>query len=108
MSWWVYLNDDRGHSDGDWNYTSNTNAMIRAAASATGQTVVWWEGFQGLPGPVGAAYLAAVVKELEANPDTYDALNPPNGWGDRESLVKVLVEMRDSVPEWPTVWSISG
>ena len=109
MSWDVTLTDDRGHVEIDINYTHNCNRMIRAAATATGvDSIAWWDGFNGLPGPTGAAYLHAVIGELTAHPDVYDEMNPPNGCGDRKSLVETLTKMRDAVPEWPTEWTISG
>lgn len=109
MSWDADLTDDRGHLEGAWNYTHNCNHMIRHALHVAGYPDgIWWDGFNGMTGPQGAAVLADVIRVLERNPDVYNAMNPDNGWGDRESLVKTLTEMRDAVPEWPTIWTISG
>lgn len=109
MSWDAYLNDDRGHEEGSWNFTHNCNGMIRHALHIAGHPDgIWWDGFNGLSGPEGAAILNDVIRVLELNPEVYDAMNPENGWGSRETLVKVLTEMKNAVPEWPTVWSISG
>lgn len=136
MSWDAWLTDDRGHSEGSWNYTHNTNCMAKIAAEEAGVqfpadtrecwaapcgpdgslthyphgkgTVSWWDHLDGMSGPDGAAYLHVIVRELERCPDRYRALNPPNGWGDYDGLLKTLTDMRDAVPEWPTQWATSG
>src|SRR5687768_13234721 len=135
MSWDAWLTDDRGHTEGDWNYTHNCNRMIRAALDDAGFVLAdsttpcstydhdtkewvhhpdgsgripWWKHMHGMSGPEGAAYLDTIVRGLEADPDRFRAMNPENGWGDFDSLVKVLTEMRNAVPEWPTSWSTSG
>lgn len=115
-----------------WNYTHNTNPMINAALDATGflrpvavgpydfdqagslviaqepRVLPWWSALDGLPGPEGAALLHRIIRELEADPIRFEALNPPNGWGDYDSLLGALREMRASVPEWPTTWKVYG
>ena len=135
MSWDARLIDDRGHVEGDWNYTHNTNAMIAAAlTTATGTPVeqcegllgaaigpAWWRLLDGLSGPDGAKMLGTVVAALRADPVRYREMNPSNGWGDYDSLVGVLDEMHRAVPEWPegpdpkrpdashcTNWEVSG
>lgn len=122
MSWDAYLYDDRGHEEGWWNYTHNCNRMIAAALEAAGggktpptEGVLgpvigpgWWYRLNGATGPEGAAYLSQIIAGLEADPQRYRAMNPTNGWGDYDSLLGVLRQMRDRVPEWPTEWSASG
>jgi hypothetical protein len=122
MSWDAYLYDDRGHLEGDWNCTHNLNGMIAAALESQGDAEVqqcdgplgkaigpaWWKLLDGLPGPQGAALLDRIVRGLKAEPVRFRAMNPPNGWGNYDDLVKILTEMRDRVPEWPTEWSVSG
>lgn len=119
MSWWAHLNDDRGHSEGEWNYTHNTSKMIYAALDEAGyelppdpqipnRNMPWWMHLRGMDGPTGAAFLHIIITRLESDPGKYRAMNPANGWGDYDSFLGVLKEMRASVPEWPTVWSASG
>lgn len=127
MSWDAYLIDDRGHEEGFWNYTHNCNPMIEAAlgedieattepwwqsictqgASPLGRCC-WWELLHGAEGPEGAALLDRVIRGLEAEPARFRAMNPQNGWGDYDSLLKVLTEMRNAVPEWLTKWKVHG
>jgi hypothetical protein len=107
----------------DWNYTHNTNGMIAAAYKAvsgedTGQCsgplgpvigAAWWDRLDGASGPDGAAYLTRIITGLEADPERYRAMNPENGWGDYDGLLKVLREMRDAVPaDEASVWEVSG
>jgi hypothetical protein len=119
MSWDAYLTDDRGHSDGEWNYTHNTSPMIYAVLedngydlphddSRPGRTIAWWQHLRGMSGPDGAAFLDSIIRGLEADPERFRAMNPDNGWGDFDSFVKVLTEMRNAVPEWPSTWGTSG
>ena len=96
--------------DGEWwNHTHNTNNMIAAAYElATGESTeqaagplghvigpAWWQRLNGMNGAEGAAYLGQIVKGLEADPERFQAMNPPNGWGDYDGLLEVLVAMRD-------------
>ena len=70
--------------------------------------VPWYEVLNGAEGPTGAAFLHAIIGQLEADPARYEAMNPPNKWGSYDSLLRVLREMRDAVPERPTTWRTSG
>lgn len=122
MSWVAYLWDDRGHLELESGYTHNCNGMIAAAyEAATGATTppcggslgkvigpAWWDKLNASTGPDGRTYLADIVRGLEADPERYRAMNPPNGWGDYDSLLETLRKMRDAVPDWPTEWSVSG
>jgi hypothetical protein len=119
MSWWAHLDDDRGHNEGEWGYTHNTSPMLYVVLDDAGvvlspdpdrpdRTMPWWMHLRTLNGPEGAAFLNVVIKGLEADPDRFRAMNPANGWGDYDTFLKVLTEMRDAVPEWPTQWSASG
>lgn len=122
MSWSVYLVDDRGHTEGDWNYTHNCNGMIEdalgaAAVKETGDVWwasddmghhAWWRLLDGKTDVEGHALIRAILAGLQANPEKYRAMNPPNGWGSYDSLVGVLTEMCALVPEWPCSWSASG
>lgn len=117
MSWDATLHDTSGHVYGDWNYTHNCNGMIAAAlresphAKSIEHVLVgrsWWDGLNGLSGKAGGQLLTVAIDQLEADPDRFRAMNPANGWGDYESLVVVLQDMRDAVPDHPTIWQVSG
>lgn len=128
MSWDAYLVDDRGHWDADFNYTHNTNKMVAAALLASEGSYTsttsklptnhliakaigpaWYERLNGMSGVDGVRFLQSIIAELESNPAHYRTFNPPNGWGDYDSLLSVLKQMRDSVPTgWPTKWEVSG
>lgn len=135
MSWDAYLTDDRGHCEGDWNYTHNCNGMAnallcdgdidewvkRSAAwwerrdrsdvaqrDLLTKRFTWWAVLDDMSGPEGAAFLDRIIKGLEADPERFMALNPTNEWGNYDDFLKILIDMRDRVPEWPCVWSTSG
>lgn len=125
MSWNAYLIDDRGHVEGDWNYTHNTNVMANVVlypdydpTLGVGEEVLglgrgrpkstWWKDLDGLTGPEGAALLNRIIKGMEADPEKFRKMNPDNGWGDYDRFLAVLIEMRDRVPEWPCRWEVNG
>lgn len=104
MSWDA---DVCGHS---WNYTHNTNRMIATAAESAGYDLgdeAWYRWLDGRTIDSGRPFLAAIVREMEAHPETYEAMNPENGWGSYDSLLDTLREMRDVRPP-STTWAVSG
>lgn len=133
MGWWVYLEDDRGHEEGSWNYTSNCNGMVNALVDRERRrqaTIAHWradghdrfadrmeadperEGswcdvLNGMSCPEGAELLHEITIGLEADPERFRAMNPENGWGDYDSLLVELHKMIKAVPEWPTTWHVS-
>ena len=102
---------DRGEA-GWWNYTRNVTPMIAAAwEQATGKPIEqnWWAMLNGMDGPAGREHIATVVKALEADPEKFRAMNPPNGWGDYDSLLGVLRQMRDAAEDGVTyAWRTAG
>lgn len=123
MSWDISLIDDRGHTEGDWSYTHNCNSMIEhvlgdalagtpepfwsSSESGLGRRS-WWTLLNGKSGRDGQNLLAAIIIRLEAEPERFRAMNPPNGWGDYDSLLEVLRAMRDAVPDYPSQWKAWG
>lgn len=102
---------------GWWNYTHNVAPMIYDALKTAGIDLAedesWWKHLSGMTGSDGKKYLDVIICQLEDNPEKYQAMNPPNGWGcydGRDGLLGVLREMRDAVPEDETVteWHVSG
>lgn len=115
MSWDldIVAPDDHGTTTvvGEWNYTHNTNAMIHEALDRAGWelppsayrdgTASWCEAINGADGPTAARFFDAVIGQLEADPNRYEAMNPPNKWGSYSSLLAVLREIRAHVPDGP-------
>lgn len=117
MSWDAWLVEGTGRSDngrivGEWNYTHNLNRTIHVALAELPDTWAaphaWFGELDGKSGPDGAAFLHQIIGALEADIDRFAELDPDNGWGDVRSLVRVLTDMRNAVPEWPTTWSTCG
>ena len=118
---------------GDWNFTHNTNGMIRKVLDVAGIDYAskwigsgvrykpgepptpftdepignWYHALSGEPGP--SPVLETIVAGLMEAPSLFRSMNPPNGWGDYDSLLAVLVEMRDQGREYPSArWRTSG
>ncbi len=108
MSWDACLHDDRGHIEGDWNYTHNCNRAVNVALEVKEGEETWWKQLDGMSGPDGASFLNRAIRAIEADWPRYEAMDPPNKWGNIRQLVGILTEMRNRVPEWPTVWSANG
>lgn len=112
---------------GDWNYTHNCNGMIREALTylrveeipepGVGLRVVdgelvemprvapWWRYLER----DGTPLLENIVGVLAEAPEHFREQNPENGWGDYDSLMKVLVEMRDLGRRYPdAIWMVNG
>lgn len=68
----------------DWhNYTSNCALMWRAAGVDLAE-------FEGRPARECEYSLAVAIGRMEADPDTYRAMNPANGWGDYDGCLAFL------------------
>lgn len=123
---------------GDWNYTHNCNGMANAAAIDAGHRQMmrerniarwrahdradvadryeadpeyrgsWWGALDGMSGPEGASFLNDIILRMEKDPERFRAMNPENGWGDFDSFLEVLQEMRAAVPERICTWRTSG
>lgn len=92
---------------GGWNYTHNTSRMIYAVLRP-GLGGPWWAHLSGT-GEAGLDYLNRIISGLEAEPERFRAMNPPNGWGDYDRLLVVLHEMRDACTTYPVGrWEVSG
>ena len=106
MGWYAYLKDDRGHEEGEWNYTSNCNQMAQTTLPEGSDH--WLDLLNDSDGPTGAKLLDGIIRAILSDPQRFEAMNPDNGWGDRQSFLRVLTEMRNSVPERPTVWKVTS
>lgn len=123
MSWDAELvNAGTGDTIGEWNFTHNTNVMANLVLhpdTDTSRTVAqevfapqntsWWRLLDGTDGPEGAKLLDRIIDGLRADPARFRQLNPTNGWGDYDSFLTVLVQMREAIPaSGPVSWSVVG
>jgi len=107
---------------GSWNFTHNTSPMIyrtlpvvvpgwedAPAHPLDGTRTRWYDLLNGATGADGAELLDRIVNCLMEAPEMFRAMNPSNGWGDYDSLLDVLAEMRDAGRAHPTAtWAASG
>lgn len=88
MSLDVYLTATRPTEVFEANVTHNLNAM----ADAAGIYVALWRPEEA--NVTKASQLIPLLEDglnrLEASPDEFRKLNPPNGWGDYEGLVRFV------------------
>ena len=77
------------------NYTSNCNSMLRLADTIG----------VGLPrlhkqsAKRAETILSSWIEKMELFPKAFEALNPPNGWGDSVSFLAFLKEFHDKCVE---------
>lgn len=110
MSWDATLYQEYGPSLCDVNYTHNTSCMIYdVLGDCLEPEESWWQRLDGMDGPTSAKYLDSIIGGLKKNPEKYRAMNPDNGWGDYDGLLRVLEVMRESIPsEARCKWSCYG
>lgn len=132
MSWDASISYG-GHTIRDWNYTHNCNAMIERVldvlcvdhgqddppfwvkmAETSGAhghmgRGSWWRVLHGMNGEDGYKFLSSIVGGLSEAPAMFREMNPENGWGDYDSLIRVLAEMRDTSRDCPEAsWWCGG
>lgn len=78
----------------DWNYTSNCSPMWREAGADLAE-------FHGKTARECLPFVYRAIAKMKAEPEKYDAMNPPNGWGSRESLVEALEGMAMVLEQHP-------
>lgn len=100
---------------GSYNYTHNTSPMIYRTLPVVfpgwdrNGDGPWYRILDGKTGPEGAELLDRIVNCFMEAPEMFRVMNPPNGWGDYDSLLGVLVDMRDAGRAHPTAkWETSG
>lgn len=98
MRYDVYLEIGTGASetaDVYWaNHTSNTAPMWRHAGADLAELA-------GKTAAEIAPVLTAAIERMAADPDTYEAMNPANGWGSYESTLEFLRGLRDACRDHP-------
>lgn len=99
MSYDIYLDIDTGAGEPQTvveigNYTSNAAPMWREALG--GRRL---RDYHGAPCSEAAGPLADAVKRMEADPDKYRGMNPPNGWGDYEGALRYLRTLAEACAE---------
>lgn len=101
MSWDIWLITELdGHEievGESFNYTHNCNGMIRDAGFEDWPYFVDGWGAKKL-----GVSLDKLISNLEKDPRKYRAMNPKNGWGDYDSLLLVLRQVKDQCRTYPS------
>lgn len=80
---------------GPGDYTSNVSGMW---AHALGYSL---SDLDGKKAGDCTADLKRAVADMIANPAVYEAMNPPNGWGDYAGALEYLRDLRDACVAHP-------
>jgi hypothetical protein len=89
--------DTGGHEPAlvwDWSYTSNAAPMWKAAGADLAD-------FEGRLAGECLPFLRHAAQQLRIHVERFDAMNPPNGWGSRESLVDALGRLTEAFERHP-------
>jgi len=78
----------------DWNYTSNCSQMWCAAGADLRK-------FHGKIASECEPILRSAIDNMIETPARYIAMNPPNGWGDYDSLLDALSELLFALVDHP-------
>lgn len=74
----------------DVNYTYNRGPMLPAAVGVHLSDMDGWEASRV------AELLGRAIEDMTVNPAKYEAMNPPNGWGDAQGWRTFLQTIRDA------------
>lgn len=83
------------------NYTWNCRPMFEAAAADKYPEIQSPHDLIGKTGAEALPILAHIVSRMEADPATYEAMNPDNGWGSYKTWLPFLRKWRDACAEHP-------
>lgn len=106
MSWDFYILKDKCPTCGRaeelyWrNYTSNMYPMLARANFE-------WDEIEGKSTKEAATALDRVIEELASNPDVYRPLQPSNGWGQYDTFLEALKELRKNCLENDGIFHVS-
>ncbi len=97
MSYTVYLEVDLGGPEPSCvehehlNYTYNVSPMFREALGGEGLN-----DLHGIEAGVAAQRLGHAIGQMAypGNREKYEAMNPPNGWGDHQGAIRFLQRLR--------------
>ena len=73
----------------DWNYTYNVQPMTDRAGLRSLNLL------NGVNAQVASLALATVIDRMADDPSGYRALNPANGWGDYDTFLGRLRDLRE-------------
>lgn len=106
MSYDVWLTIDTGGPapaivTGPRNMTNNVAPMWRAAGAPV-------HDFHGELAHICLPVLRDAIAKMQADPDTFRAMNPENGWGSYEGCLAFLRELADDFEAHPRATVVVG
>lgn len=93
MGWDFGMEIDAGNDDPVWigfeaSYTFNVAPMFYAAFD--GETESGIRDLHHMSGAAAAQKLRVAIERMEDDPAKYEAMNPPNGWGNYDGALELL------------------
>lgn len=89
MSYDIWLEDQDGIPlVPDHNYTYNISPMLRKVWDGAGMT-----DLDSRPADEARLFIEHAIEMMSGAPEDYDALNPANGWGNRQGCVDWLMDI---------------
>lgn len=77
------------------NYTYNVSGMLSDVG------IDWYRQMNRMPVTDALPILEAAIAKLEADPEKYRAMNPENGWGSYDGLLRWLGVIKDQMHAHP-------
>lgn len=72
-------------------------------------TASWWRILNTLTSRESLEFLDMIIGTMMETPELFREMNPENGWGDFDSFLGVLREMRARAAEFPSaIWRVHG
>ena len=98
MSYDIWLEDDNTNCSESHNYTYNISPMLELAGCLM-------RDIEGLTGLEASKKLRIAISAMTLNPDRFQALNPPNGWGSFRGCLNWLLDILEDCKQYPT-WRV--
>jgi hypothetical protein len=104
----------------EFNYTHNCNCMMSAVLEDAGHVLEkhwlighmgksWFYVLEGIGGDKARETLELIINGMKKEPERFEAMNPENGWGSYDRVLKVLEEMLSKTKQFPSAkWRVCG
>ena len=103
MSLDLWMEDKNQEEQESFNYTYNVSKMWKEATGDDQMIPI-----EGLTGREAKVVLTKALKELESNPEKYQAMNPPNKWGSYLKFMQWIERLIQECENHPNLTWVAG